>query len=185
MLSTGLPLSLFAFLAAPTAPKLTLRPYFDGAGPEGGGGGNHGSGVPRALGQPCCCIRGEGVSGLLRLGYPLPWLLIVVVLGLGLRLNDGAGEVVGEALFAGVYCVLMAGARRVLVGEMPNSFAFGDWWAAGGGESPASVVSIVMEALFDAPRFFATWRSSHWSGTRVLWNDDRVSWVRRPSKDVS
>lgn len=63
---------------------------------------------------------------------------------------------VADVLFAGVYDVLMAGVGRVLVGDIPNSFAFGDWWAAGGGDSPASVVSIVMGDLFARPLFFAT-----------------------------
>lgn len=144
--------------------------------------------MPRPLGQPCCCTRGDDDnSGLLRLGYPLPWLLIVVVLGFGLlRLKDCAGEVVVGVLFAGTYEeVLMAGVRRVLVGEMPNSLALGDWWTAGGGESPASVVSIVIGALLGVPLFFGTWRSSICSATRVLWSDEKVSWVRRPSNAVS
>lgn len=95
LLSTGLPLSLFPFFSEPTAPRLTFRPYFvDGEDSEPGGGGNHGSWVLRALGHPCGCTWGDIGCGLLRLvGYPLPWLLMVVVLGLGLvRLKDGAGE---------------------------------------------------------------------------------------------
>lgn len=88
-----------------------------------------------------------------------------MVFGFGLlRLKFGE-DVVAGVLFivvgGGLYCVLllvcMAGARRVLlVGDMPNSFAFGDWWAAGGGERPASVVSIVMGDLLAMPLFFAT-----------------------------
>lgn len=87
-----------------------------------------------------------------------------MVFGFGLpRLNFGEEVVVGVLLLivvaGGLYDVLllMAGARRVLlVGEMPNSFALGDWWAAGGGERPASVVSIVMGDLVAMPLFFAT-----------------------------
>lgn len=87
-----------------------------------------------------------------------------MVFGFGLpRLKFGEEVVVGVVILVvagGLYdvlLVLMAGARRVLlVGELPNSFAFGDWWAAGGGERPASVVSIVMGDLFAMPLFFAT-----------------------------
>lgn len=90
-------------------------------------------------------------------GFGLPRLKLCtgeVVLADGLLL-----VVVVIVVAGGLYAVLllMAGARRVLlVGEMPNSFAFGDWWAAGGGERPASVVSIVMGTLFAMPLFFAT-----------------------------
>lgn len=90
-----------------------------------------------------------------------------MVFGFGLpRLKFGEDVVTGVLFIVvggGLYCVLllllvfMAGARRVLlVGDMPNSFAFGDWWAAGGGERPASVVSIVMGDLLAMLLFFAT-----------------------------
>lgn len=135
-----------------------------GGGPDGGGGGNQGaSAVSRGLGQPCfCLISGEADDGVTKPGYPLPWLLMVVVLALGLILlppPDDCGELVEATLprVEGAYGVVLSGsvagmgcAEAMRVAK--TSFR-GDWRAGGGA---TRVVSMLSGAFSEKPFFSGT-----------------------------